>query len=76
MPIQNVAIRSDGGNPSFGQGDLSHVSPRSPCHTPAVSERVWEREDVEAVIAGVWDIKMLLIQLVQLLGDDEEEADE
>jgi hypothetical protein len=41
-----------------------------------VSERVWEREDVEAVIAGVWDIKMLLIQLVQLLGDDEEEADE
>jgi hypothetical protein len=41
-----------------------------------VSADAWEREDVEAIVGGIWDIKMLLIQLVQLLGDDEEEADE
>ena len=40
------------------------------------SESVWERDDVDAILKGIWDIKMLLIQLVQLLGDDEEEADE
>jgi hypothetical protein len=41
-----------------------------------VAEGAWQREDVEAIVGGIWDIKMLLIQLVQLLGDDEEEADE
>jgi hypothetical protein len=41
-----------------------------------VSEDAWEREDVEAVVGGIWDIKMLLLQLVQLFGDDEEEADQ
>jgi hypothetical protein len=41
-----------------------------------VAVDAWEREDVNAVVFGIWDIKMLLIQLLQLLGDDEEEADE
>jgi hypothetical protein len=35
-----------------------------------------EREDVEAIVGGIWDITMLLIELVQILGDDEEEAEE
>jgi len=34
------------------------------------------REDINALMLGALDIKMLLIQLLQLLGDDEEEADE
>jgi hypothetical protein len=41
-----------------------------------VAADAWEREDVEAIVGGIWDIKMLLLQLLQLLGDDEEEADE
>jgi hypothetical protein len=41
-----------------------------------VEADVWEREDVEAIVGGIWDIKMLLIHLVQLLGGDEEETDE
>jgi hypothetical protein len=36
----------------------------------------WEREDVEAIVGGIWDIKMLLVELVQLLSDDEEEEAE
>jgi hypothetical protein len=44
--------------------------------TGAVAEDAWERADVDAVLAAIWDIRMLLIQLVQLLGDDEEEAEE
>lgn len=36
----------------------------------------WEREDVDALIRGIWDIKMLLIELLKLLGEDEEEAEE
>jgi hypothetical protein len=44
--------------------------------TASVPDDAWEREDVDAVIGGIWDIKMLLIQLLQLLGDDEEEAPE
>jgi hypothetical protein len=41
-----------------------------------VRNDAWERQDVDAVLSGIWDIKMLLIKLVQLLEDDEEEADE
>jgi hypothetical protein len=42
-----------------------------------VADHTWQREDVDAVLAGLWDIKMLLLQLVQHFGeDDEEEADE
>jgi hypothetical protein len=44
--------------------------------TARVPDQAWEREDVDAVVGGIWDIKMLLIRLIQLLGDDEEEADE
>jgi hypothetical protein len=44
--------------------------------TGPVADGAWKRADVQAVLAGIWDIKMLLLQLVQLLGDDEEEADE
>jgi hypothetical protein len=40
------------------------------------SAAIWERGDVDAVVAGIWDIKMLVIQVIQHLGDDEEEADE
>ena len=45
-------------------------------HTASVPDEAWEREDVNAVVYGIWDITMLLIQLLQLLGDDEEEADD
>jgi hypothetical protein len=41
-----------------------------------VPDDAWQREDVDAVLSGLWDIKMLLLQLVQHLGDDEEETDE
>jgi hypothetical protein len=37
-----------------------------------VHDDAWERQDVDAVLSGIWDIKMLLIKLVQLLEDDEE----
>lgn len=39
-------------------------------------DNAWEREGVDAIVGGIWDIKMLLIRLVQLLGDDEEEEDQ
>jgi hypothetical protein len=39
-------------------------------------DEVWERKDVDAVLAGFWDLKMLLLRLVQLLEGDDEEADE
>jgi hypothetical protein len=39
-----------------------------------VAVEAWEREDVDALIGGIWDIKMLLIELLELLGEDEEEA--
>jgi hypothetical protein len=41
-----------------------------------VTTDAWEREDVEAIVGGIWDIKMLLIEVLKLLGDDEEEAEE
>jgi hypothetical protein len=41
-----------------------------------MEEEAWERRDVDPVLSGLWDIKMLLINLLQLLGDDEEEAEE
>jgi hypothetical protein len=41
-----------------------------------VPDDAWKREDVDAVLSGLWDIKMLLVELVQILGDDEEEAPE
>jgi hypothetical protein len=48
----------------------------TPPHTASVPDEAWKREDVNALLAGVWDIKMLLLQLVQHLGDDEDEEDE
>jgi hypothetical protein len=45
-------------------------------HTASLPDDAWKREDVDAIVGGVWDIKMLLVQLVQLLGDDEEEEDQ
>jgi hypothetical protein len=39
-------------------------------------EAVWERVDVEAIVGGIFDIKALLTQIVQLLGEDDEEEDE
>jgi hypothetical protein len=44
--------------------------------TACVPEEAWTREDINALLSGIWDIKMLLVELVQLLGDDEEEAPE
>jgi hypothetical protein len=44
--------------------------------TRPVIDDAWKREDINAVLAGIWDIKMLLVQLLQHLGDDEEEAEE
>jgi hypothetical protein len=41
-----------------------------------VAEDAWERADVEAILGALWDVKLLLVQLVQLLGGDEEEADD
>jgi hypothetical protein len=41
-----------------------------------VPEEAWTPEDVSALLSGVWDIKLLLIELVQILGDDEEETPE
>jgi hypothetical protein len=36
----------------------------------------WEREDINALLLGVLDIKAALLRLLQLLEDDDEEADE
>jgi hypothetical protein len=36
----------------------------------------WEREDINVLLLGVLDIKAALLRLLQLLEDDEEEADE
>jgi hypothetical protein len=64
-------------NRPIGQGWKSVLRPLMiRRETRPVPEDAWEREDVKAVIAGIWDIKMLLIQLLQHIGDDEEEADE
>jgi hypothetical protein len=41
-----------------------------------VPDEAWTRDDVNALLAGVWDIKMLILQLLQHFGEDEEEADE
>lgn len=41
-----------------------------------MEEDAWTRDDINALILGVLDIKELLIQLLQLFGDDEEEAPE
>jgi hypothetical protein len=41
-----------------------------------VPEDPWDRDDINALLAGIWDIKMLLIEVLQHLGDDEEEAEE
>jgi len=41
-----------------------------------------EREDVNAIVGGLFDIKMLLLRIVELLGgevdgeEEEEDADE
>jgi hypothetical protein len=77
VPAQKVALRPDGGNPSFGQ-DLKRVLRLSPVtvDTDSVPEEAWTAEDVNALLSGVWDVKMLLVELLQLLGDDEEEAPE
>ncbi|HET6641899.1 MAG TPA: hypothetical protein VFG93_01365 [Gaiellaceae bacterium] len=77
MPDQKVAIEPDGDNPSFGQGLKSALRslPTAP-QTGSVPDDVLTREDVDAIVAGIWDIKMLLLRLVQLFGDDEEEEDQ
>jgi hypothetical protein len=41
-------------------------------------EPAWERVDVEAIVSGVFDMRRLLVRIVELLGgeDDGEEAEE
>jgi hypothetical protein len=39
------------------------------------NEPIWQREDVDAILSGLWDIKVLLVRLVQLLEDGEEEEE-
>jgi hypothetical protein len=41
-----------------------------------VPESVFEREDVDAILRGLWDIKVLLVQIARSLGNDEEEEEE
>ncbi len=43
--------------------------------TSRVSKSVFEREDVDAILRGLWDIKILLVRIVHLLGNDEEEEE-
>jgi hypothetical protein len=39
-------------------------------------DSTWEREDVEAIVGGLFDIRGLLARLVQLVeGDDESEEE-
>lgn len=39
-------------------------------------DRVVEREDVDAILRVLWDIKLLLVRLLQIAeGDDEEEEE-
>jgi hypothetical protein len=42
------------------------------------TEPAWERVDVEAIVSGVFDMRRLLVRIVELLGgeEDEEEAEE
>jgi hypothetical protein len=40
------------------------------------NEPAWERDDVEAILGGLFDIRGLLARLVQLVeGDDESEEE-
>jgi hypothetical protein len=41
-----------------------------------VPESVFEREDVDAILRGLWDIKVLLVRIARSLGNDEEEEEE
>jgi len=36
---------------------------------------VFDREDVDAILSALWDIKLLLIRLVRVMENGEEEAE-
>jgi hypothetical protein len=40
-----------------------------------VPDSVFEREDVDAILRGLWDIKVLLVRIARSFGDDEEEEE-
>jgi hypothetical protein len=59
------------------QGRKGVLRPRDfPATLANVPESVFEREDVDAILSGLWDIKVLLVRIAQSLGDDEEEEEE
>jgi hypothetical protein len=41
-----------------------------------LAESAFEREDVDAILRGLWDIKVLLVRIARSLDDDEEEEEE
>jgi hypothetical protein len=72
--LKNVAGSSDGATPGL-RGRL--VGTRVAVETATMpNEPAWERDDVEAILGGLFDIRGLLARLVQLVeGDDESEEE-